>query len=467
MSHTHSNRLFALIALIICLFYHPGTQAADSPSEPDHKLIRSIHIHGVQRTDTSTIQLLSGLITGTPFDTVETDSAKAKLLRIGRFSKADIVKVFKDEGVDIYLFLEELPSIRLSDIGGELYSRKYGEQDRWWRMRVGITDENFRGRMERLTFNFSFWEWRSLGAFWSKPILTTPYFIGLGSSIARYPYDIRNYDYRDITARITAGRQLNHSARIALSIIPTQRTRIGRAPGISESGSPAPDTTTFYEAFTILGLVNDHRSRRFDPDKGYFVSTALRTNTLYQGLNNPLWQLSNDINLYIPGFFPDHKFAFRLYNVLRATDAGSYHRILYGGDGQVRGYHTKQIGWNHIANNSALFSAEYRFAIWNAPEMYLPLINLMFTGTNVVSWRLDGALFFDYARMWPAIKDIFSTEGRVETARGFGAGLRVLFPAIQTSGCLDIAFGEKKGDGESEKSFSLPPMAHLYLNLHF
>ncbi|KMQ49568.1 hypothetical protein CHISP_3526 [Chitinispirillum alkaliphilum] len=417
------------------------------------------------------VKAVSGLQTEMPFDSSVIETARKNLRRTGLFSKIDIVYLSKDTGVDIYLFLREAPALLLSDIGGELYSHKYGEQDLWWRMRFGFTHNNFRGLMERLSVNVSFWEWRSLGAYWHKPVINTPYFLGLGSYWAQYPYDIYDHDYQDISARITAGRQLSANSRIGLSIVPTFRRRHSRDTLDNLKEIPETlktyDTTDFYEAFALIGLVFDNRSNRFDPENGYYSYSEIKTNLLYPGINRNLIQFSNDFRFYFPGISTDHKLALRLNTVLRYGDAGTYHRLLYGGDGQVRGYYKKKLGLTFVANNSLILSSEYRFPIWHAPEMYFPLINLMYSGINVLSWRLDGAVFFDYVRMWPNLTEIFSKNGKTETGRGFGAGLRVMFPAIQTSGCIDIAFGERRSEDNNSKRFTWPPITHLYLNMHF
>ncbi|MDG5815631.1 BamA/TamA family outer membrane protein [Chitinispirillales bacterium ANBcel5] len=432
----------------------------------DSSNIKSVQIVGADNVCHHLIKQISGIDTSVVLTHDLIEKGKQHLLQSVLFSEVQVFYTKEQNGADVFIKIEEGPRFSISDIGGMLYSYKYGERDPWWRLQFGITDHNFRNKMERLSLTASIWEWRSLALLWVKPLIGTPYYIGLGSSFASYPYDIWAYDYRDIVARAQIGRNLNHQTRVAFNIIPTFRRRIGRASS-SDTSVVEEGVKDFYEAFATLSLIKDHRSRRFDPESGFYNRTQLMTNYLYHGANTPFWQLSNDFRFYLTSFLESHKFAFRLNTTVRNRNAGNYHRRMYGGSGQVRGYTTKELGANFVVNNSILFSSEYRFPIWTAPDMPFPLVSILYPGVRTLSWRIDGALIYDYARIGSKLSDLIVAGSETETGHGVGAALRIMFPNIRNTICFDVVFGRRKRDPKTNPSFTWPPVLYLYLDMHF
>ncbi|MFP4165136.1 MAG: BamA/TamA family outer membrane protein [Chitinispirillaceae bacterium] len=448
---------FLLLWIFIC-----GLYASEVPDTLGPR-IQAVKIHGNETTHPDILELFFTFDTGSVLDTAQLRVTKENLLGTHLFSKVDIFSHIREDGAHVYVVLKE--AVRLSlDYGGEYFYYKHGRRDFWWRLRAAGTLNNFRGRMESFTTALSFWDHRSLGFAWYKPLFPGPYYIGAGVHISGYPDDALPMDYLDLFARATLGRKISKHSRISLSTVPTYRRRITDSTKVHQDSTETriADTAYFYEAYTMLSMVNDFRSSRFDPDKGWFLHSEIRTNHLYSGISSRYMQLSADLRCYLPLFFDD-KLSLRFSLVARNADGGSNHRLLYGDAGQIRGYARKALGWPFVANSAVLLSAKYHKPLWTSPPVPVPLLNLVFPGVNEITYRVDGTLIADYAKLHKGPYDVFTFEGPCQSGIGLGAGFRVVIPVLRQSVCGDLVFGRRGTRG----SYTWKPVLHGYLDLFY
>lgn len=428
--------------------------------------ISNIEIYGELVTRPEVLKRFIVFEAGDPLDTSAIRITRGNLIRTQLFQKVDILTHMREDGAHIFIILKE--AVRLSlNYSGQYGTHKYGNDKLWWSVHLNAGLSNFRGQLEELSFGVSFWEYRGLSAYWHKPFLSTPYFIRAGAAISAYPDERLPLDYRDISARMTAGRYIGRYSQISLSAIPVHRNRTLKEKFVIIDDTlviPLVIGRDIYEAFGVLGVVNDLRSSRFDPQSGWFLRTEISTNRLYYDQTLPFWQLRNEFRYYQPLFFDDMA-VLRISATLRDGDAGTYHRLLYGDAGQIRGYNSKALGWRFVANSSVLASVKYHKPVWRAQAARMPLVNTVYSGVNELSYRIDAALIADYARLYNNPQGILHLKGPWQSGTGLGGGIRVVIPEIKISGCADLVYGRrdvKKGSGHEWK-----PVLHGYLDMFY
>jgi outer membrane protein assembly factor BamA len=456
-----------LVILVGCAFTtgqaHGDTAAVRQSSPKDNAVyIAAIEIHGNKTTRPEVLKHYIAFDTGQVLDTAKLRATRANLLATQLYDKVDIFPHMREDGAHVFIILTE--SVRLQLWYGAGYvTRKYGEDKLWFQLNASAAIENFRGRMEELYVGASIWDLWALNLGWHKPFLSTPYFIALSAGIATYPDESLPLDYIDVYGRMAVGRKFGNNLRLALSAIPIYRHRTVVQSAL-DSGNVAPFySDDLYEAFAMLALTADYRSARFDPQSGWFLHSHLRTNRLYSGINIPFFQLTNDFQYYQPTFL-NALAALRLKLVLRDTDAGAYHRLTYGGAGEIRGYGDKILGWQFPANSSFLASVKYHQPLWKSPPLPTPLVNLVFTGVHNLTYRIDAALIADYAALFREPLGAVTLDSQRQDGIGLGFGTRIVIPEIRQSACVDLVWGRnEKSGGEIVWS----PMLHLYLDLFF
>jgi len=424
--------------------------------------IRAIEIHGNVTTRSEVLNQFITFKVGDELDLTALTAARINLVKTHLYDKVDIFPNMREDGAYVFIILKEAVRQSIS-YGGEYGTHKYGERNLWWSVHLDAGLSNFRGRLEDISGGVSFWEHRGVRASWHKPLLSTPYFIGAAAAVAVYPDEWLTIDYRDISARVTAGRYIGKYSHISISAIPIQRCRswtndLARI-------APLPD---IYEAFGVAGFVNDLRSSRFDPRSGWFLRNEIRTNRLYYDLTEPFVQYRNDFRFYQPMLFDDVA-ALRLSMTLRDRDAGHYHRLLYGDAGHIRGYSQKELGWDFVTNSSILMSVKYHKPIWKSHPVKVPLINAVYTGVQKISYRIDAALIADYARLYGDPHGALIFKGPMQDAAGLGGGMRVVFPEIRQSGCIDLVYGrhDKISENGDRKGYTWKPVLHVYFDIFY
>jgi outer membrane protein assembly factor BamA len=441
-------------------------EAADSTGtvapSPQGKKIAHIYFDGNRVTKESTIRPYLRIDTGMVYDSNSIRMAKKRLLRMGLFSKAEILPVIKEYGCDLYVKVFEKGYLSIPLPGIYQYFHKYGKEERWIFGDAGVGFSNFGGRMERLSVMARVWDWRTLGISWAKPVLPTPYFFGLGIYADQRPDEFFPFDRTDLSGRVSFGANLYTYSRISINVSPMFR----RAAWHDSTG-----TDDFYQAYGSIGWSTDRRETQFDPSKGWYLGLDTRSNYLYFGDNTPYIQQTGSFTIYHPGFFSKDKFACRFVATVRDKNAGYLNRLGIGGEGSVRGYDRNVIGLRlaEIPNNSFIVSTEYRFTLFTLFSIPVPFSELIspFIGSySTLTPRIDAALIADYGRIAPRLSDLASSNGtRFQSGTGIGFGLRFMEPILQMCGCIDVVWA----DIVSTRDFDLYPIPaiHMYTNLPF
>ena len=454
------------IHLFIALFFLLTTASdifSKAPEPDESTIITSVIISGNKVTKTETVRYLSGIFAGMPFDSSAIENAKERLKNTGLFFKVDILSLRSSDGYRVYIILTEKFYLLPYDLGGELYGYRYGKPKRWWRLRVGLEYTNFRGKAEVLRTSFSVFEWHSFGIGWYKPFLPSPWFFSFGIRADQLPDEVFLIDHSILRSSLTAGRKLPLHSRVEFSLMPMYRRRI-----LFDTSLTATDTVRVSEAFSMLRWNTDYRDRYFDPTRGWMLTWDFRTNALYNGIAPAFGQFYTDFRWYNQGFLPSHRLACRFTSVARTNDAGITHRLQLGGEGSVRGYARSQFGRYFVANNTMTVSMEYRFPIYQFPDMDLVLLNMISPVFSSISYRLDGALIIDHGRLSTRFLDLFSPNpSHIESGTGIGVGLRAVTPTFERSVCFDLVWGTWPWSPRGSISFMKQPMWHWYLDMYF
>lgn len=391
------------------------------------------------------------------------ETGKKRLLATRLFKKVDLFSLSQPAGRQVYIVVTEKIYLLPYDFGGELYSRRYGKEKDWWRLRVGMEYGNFRGLGEIFRTSISFWDWHSLGCSWYKPLLPTPYYISVGASADQLPDETFRIDHSIVRGKATFGRKISLTSRVDASILQLYRRRI-----YADSLFIIHDTVHVHETFNMASWLTDYRNNQYDPSSGFMASLLVLSNALHSGMAPTYAQFNTDLRYYHPGFAPNHKIALRLATNLRSNDAGVTHRLQLGGEGSIRGYGRGQFGLQFVANNSVTTSLEYRFPLFSVPTMDLLFFNDITPLFSTMSYHVDGAFIFDYGRVSAALGELFEPYSpRIEQGTGVGAGIRIITPTFERSVCVDCVWGVYPWGPSSYTTFMDQPALHFYLDMYF
>jgi len=445
-----------------------------TPASSDSLVIREIIIQGNKRTDTSIVKHFLQIDTGTIYDSAKVAEARERLKYLDRittdiFSKVDIIKLVKSDGVHLYVILVEGLPYNVYDIGGEYYLRKYGKETFWWRLHLGVEDRNFRGKMESLRLQASIWDWKSISAYWIKPLFPTPWYLSTGLTLEIAPGQWKNFDQSIISGRISLGRKTFSHSRIFLGLIPYHEKREQYEDSVTIAGIIPHKVIRIDELFSYLATGTDYRDTRFDPSKGWAFYSTFQTNSLHPDKVTPFYQFVGDFRFYQPFIFPNHKFATRLQLHMRTKYTGEYHEMGYGAEGNsARGYIRGQLPLNAStlrARDAGFFSAEYKFMIYQFSPMDIPILWRINNAFRNLDYRLDGAIIFDYCRIAPSLVDLLSIDGTVQSGIGIGGSLRVLVPNLQKTAVIDFVWPSDPRRPRGETRFFTKPTLHLYVDM--
>jgi len=425
---------------------------------PKELKITKINIFGNKTTKSKAIKLFMGIDTATVFDSLKLRIGEKKLEETNLFSKVDVFALKKEEGVEIFVIVEE--KMYASPTGGGMwYSYKYGEKNLWLRLELGLANNNFRGMMENFYTSVSVWDWRSFSFSWSKPLLPSDYFFTIGSGVDYYPDEVLHTDHFIFSNRFRFGRRIKNRTRVSIGLNPTLRK------DIYNIGDRELHLQT-RELFSSIFWISDYRKPYFDPGSGWLGLAEVKSNHLYSDRFDPFIQLTTSFDFYHGGFFPSHKVAYRFQSVLRNDDAGPFHTLELGGNGSLRGYPSAIIGLNLDGNNSLLFSMEYRFPLFFMPAIDVPILSKRNKLFSAVRQRIDCALIFDYGRVSTTTRSLLGiTNGPVESGAGIGFGIRSMILNIERSLAMDIVWG--KDNSSQMLKFKKTPTIHTYIDLYF
>ncbi|MBD3241816.1 MAG: BamA/TamA family outer membrane protein [Chitinivibrionales bacterium] len=414
---------------------------AESPAEPADTVCE-ISLVGHSRTKERLVHLLLGIDTGSSPDSVELDQAEARLMATGVFSKVKILDVRRKDGRHLFVVLSELPRLSLGDLGGTLYSRRYGKDDSFWRLwRIGASLRlgNIGGRMESLSMAVNFWEWRSVWLTWKKPLYPSPYSLSVGGGLSSFPLTSRPWRSLSVRTKFSVARALAGGGSVYLGVVPLYNRMVYHGPKDSTSALWEADQSDerFFEVFTGVGATLHKYDRYYPHRKGWYGRWQL-------GFNQPLasgsasrqyMQLDTDMRLHVPAWPPKTSLAYRGQASLRSSDGGRFHYLTAGSEHTIRGFGSGTLGLTSRANNRVLLTAEYRFPIVATPPLRMPGIVDIVLPTRDVYYRLDGAFFVDYAHLW---HDITHPLTGHESGLAVGTGFRIALPPAKRALCADL-----------------------------
>lgn len=441
---------------------------SDSVQHPLY--IKEVLVQGNKKTCLEVVNHFLQIDTGMVFDSLLIVKAKERLKSTDLFLKVDIVTLTKNDGVHVYVILIEGLFFTVNDIGGEYYLYKHRIEEFWWRFHIGVENKNFRGKMEVLRTQVSFWDYRALSVSWQKPLFPSPYYFGISAGVEQRPEDAQYIDHLSLLGRVSLGRKILAHSNVFLGISPIFEKldiHFYEKNSVGNDSTLKLKTIKVYELFTSLSSTIDYRNDNFDANSGCLFFTDIRSNKLYSGSTVPFFQLTNEFRWYIPMLFKDHKIASRIRTQFRDKNTGYVNRLQYGGDGSMRGYFKGEFPRKISVKDAILFSTEYRFPIYRFPTMRVPIFSNYSNVFKALNYRLDGALILDYGRMGPSLRDLFNTNGNVESGTGLGLGLRVMVPTLEKSANFDLVWGEDPTSEKGNVRFSKKPTWHLYVDLYY
>jgi outer membrane protein assembly factor BamA len=419
---------------------------------PPVKKIADITFNGIIVTKESTLRMFlanAGVDTGVSFDSLRIAEATYMLKATGLYSSVKILATPQNSGIHLSVIVQE---IFYYQPGGNLERFQTTYDDRsWWKLSAGLTKLNFRGRMETVHIRTSFWEDRALSLTWIKPLLPSNFSIGIGAGIHDYPELNYARTRETVVGRLLFMNNITAHSRAFLNVIPI-------ATRIDSTGTTIHRQLN--EGLIAAGWQTDYRDNTFDPFEGWYIYNEFLTNQAYANDNVYYGQFSTDFRCYFPGFLRNNRFACRLTAALRSNDGGQYRRMYTGGSGSVRGYMRDYLGVFDDMNNCITASAEYRFPIFTGPAMDLPIISDMSASLKGFTVRLDGALIADAGHLW---HEFGTPLSRFQNGAGFGAGVKMLFPALSRSLCFDVVSPLSKDAGTGKATFYSPEY-HLYID---
>lgn len=426
---------FSILFSVVFVYKIKADTLDTIPEFTSPQIVKGIFVTGNDITKESVILSFIGINPGDYCDSTTLKDAECQLKATRLFHDVKIIVNHQTDGIYLIIKVVERPYLSL-DPGAGYYERKYGDKELWWYIRFTGANSNFRGQMEELKTSISFWDTRSIGISWTKPLLPSPYYLGSGFAIARTPESYGSYTNIEGLAKLTLSRRLLKTSKISTSIIPYFKHQI-----------PIDTNKEIrtYESFNSVTWSTDKRNKPFNPSSGWTLGLDVRTNYLYSKMYEPYVQLSGDIRFYLPGFFSDDKFAFRIQSTGRTSSGGEPHKITAGGEGSLRGYEGQEIGSRlKYGSNVLLIQSEYRFPLYTTPPIPTMLLSMMYKNVSKVRLQFNGALIADHGRVSMKYPTLFHSkyEG-TQNGTGLGGGLRIFIPELELGGCIDMVFGQE------------------------
>lgn len=510
---------------IFSLYLHASSKSVYNQNRK--RKIGTIVIDGNKVTKAKTIKLIMGIDTGEVYDSSKIRIAGENLAATGLFSHDTIHVMINPYKVILLVIVREKQRYLLSSIGGVIYQHKYGEKtDRIWIQGYGaVTNNNFRGRYEKLRLSASLWTIRYIGFSWEKPFIVNPYYIRIGSTIGSSPYLTNPFHLKFYNSSfLTFGRKIGKASRLYTSLFGTYKVHEwkgddgilyeNKEPSENYSKPPAQlprnrdtqwydtlmevkvdptgigpdtldtiytyyrwrgfssDTIEFYEksyseALLSLGWITDKRDIRYNPQKGFVFSMGAKTNALYPysdiaDQKKIYLQLNNEVRFYHRGIWKNNVAAYRVRSSIKPFGEGNIYSGMYmGNEFTLRGYGTGAFG-SYKFNNRLLFSTEYRFPICQLPPMPFPWLAWYDHSLNNFIIQIDGALILDCGYIWHDFMNFYHPRQDHITAAGTGFGLRFVLPSLQRAICAEFVWPVYPKERASGW-----PTPYLYLDLPF
>jgi outer membrane protein assembly factor BamA len=452
-----------------------GIERNSSPVTVAGRRIDAVRIRGNRVTKTRVISRVLRIDPGMLYDSTAVAQARRRLKATDIFNQVDIFPHVSGDSLFLYVMVKERFYLSIDDIGGEWNTSKYARENSWWQLRGSLAHSNFRGMMETFKVRASFWEGRSFGVGWTKPLPPSPWYFGVGMGISDVPDRAMPWRRASLAGSLLAGRGMLDYSRVYAILTPAYRWMSYKGIELPDSlQTVSPDSlqewklrhfeyvdtslrneksdTVFNEALFSIGWSTDRRDNTFDTRSGWYLGMQVLTNYLLPNDKRYSFvEFDADTRLYHRGISSNHTVGWWLRGALRDHDAGIFKHLMAGGEGSVRGFPNDYLGRVSSANNRVILSMEYRFPIWTTPAWDVPVLSEIHPGFKNFSYRFDGALLADWGHLWhDAVKPFEVREigndlvDCFDDGLGAGAGLRVLVPNFRASLCADFAVGWRK-----------------------
>ncbi len=498
-----------------------------SVNEEEHQNLKKLKISrividGNKRTKDKWILAKTNFKEGEIYDSLKILEAEQNLKDSRLFTLVKIYPIKYADHVTILITVRERRYFKITDYSGAMYSKKWGQPSKTFLQAYGAFKlENFRGMEEELKLSLSFWTIRYLHLSWYKPFIKNPYFIQIGSTVGARPSIVSpwNLDFYNISYGVV-GRRFSSHSKLSFQLdgrykkyswkggagvlkkngdyISSSEYKLNNYPMIVDSTwidyeiDTSGDTTSRYEwignnsekiefyqkpfteSFIHLKWITDMRNNSYNSHEGFYTGFQLSSNILYPFIDSTdeeldtrreatYLRLSSDLRMYHRGIIKHHTFAYRLQPTFTLAGKGNRYSGMYMGDiGNLRGYGSGYYG-GYQYNNRLLFSLEYRFKLFNMPDLKFPFLAWYDKGMANLSTRFDGALIFDYGRIWSEISNPIHDTIEPKQAMGVGLGIRVISPNVRRSLCFDVVWGLPAAD-QSKKG---KPAWYLYIDLPY
>lgn len=455
----HPKVMYLFLLVAVFLINSTSTFAQDTLQRADSTVIVDIHIYGNKVTKENIIRMYLRIQNGDTLDSLNFATAKKRLLRSKLFSKVNLFTMKKKDGVHLYVVVTEHFYI-IPDAGGSYYTRKYNNQQLWFRVSASLAHRNLGGRGEEAKIAVAFWDSRGLSLSWTKPLLPSDFYLSSSLAMDFTPDQVKKYNTIQASGKLVIGKDLFDNSRIAFGLFPYWNKQQWI-------------DSTFYiktlELYTAIGWVTDRRNHLFNPSKGSYFYTDIRFNHLYhKGTTRPYFQTISELRLFHPGFFKEDVFATRLGMTLRDNDAGPIHYLGLGGTKTIRGYANQIVGASLKGNNTLNISCEYRFPLFRLPLLTIPILSSYDNRFESLDIRVHGALIADFGRIGNTTFDLFNPKAQnAQSGSGLGGGIRVLAPDLETNGCIDVVFPQLYWLPRGTLRYWPRPEMHLYLNFPY
>lgn len=478
--------------------------------------ISRIIIDGNKRTKDKWILLKTGFTDGEIYDSLKVIEAEEKLRASRLFTFVKIYPIKAINKVTILITVRERRYFSITDYSGGMYNKKWGQPSKTFLQVYGAFKyDNFRGMEEELKLSLSFWTIRYLSLSWYKPFIKNPYFIKIGSTVGAQPsivspwnLDFYNISYGYVGRRFSThsklsvgidGRYTNYSWKggngslkknnnyISLSEYPGDQSKLVMSNDFIDTIGADVYTWTsndsvkvnfyekpFTESYLHLKWITDERDNYYNSHKGFYTAFRFSSNVLWpfedktdkdiKTRNDAVFlRFASDLRLFHRGIWKEHTLAYRLQPTFTLAGKGNRYSGMYMGDiGNLRGYGSGYFG-SYLYNNRVLFSMEYRFKLFDMPDLKFPFLAWYDKGMANLSTRFDGALIFDYGRIWHDLPNPLNDIVEPKQAAGLGLGIRVISPNVKRSVCFDVVWGLPAADQNKKGK----PAWYLYIDLPY
>jgi outer membrane protein assembly factor BamA len=378
--------IYLSLNITICLL----SAFADEVDSTSARIIRSVRIEGNNVTQPYVILREMSLRAGDTLSNASAEKSQDRIYNLGLFNKVTIAHRDSADVTDIvvnvverwYLWPVPIFSLRSRAIN----SASYGLQ---------LMDQNFLGRNERVTAEYSTGYDRSAGLTYQTPRVKNNDDIYIGAMF-RYR-DSHSLDYNsDVlfeqinkTASFSLGRRIGYYQ----TLIGTVGYQMWELPDTSLGRTVSPNGT---DRFVELGLdyTYDDRNIREYPTDGWYVDVAALNDGLGRESTVKNFRLATDVRTYA-SITDNLSLGLRGFgSFVIGGEVPMYHRIFLSSRLGIRGYNQRSFTGEELMGASA----EVRVPVISPRFITLNFLDIH--QFNTMRFGVYAALFADAGKIW-------------------------------------------------------------------